>query len=87
MDIAGWRTHIDQMDEQIVRLLSARAEAARAIGDLKQIERLPVYEPQREQAVFDHVRHVNPGPLSDADLLHIYERIIDVMRSVQRRDL
>jgi chorismate mutase len=45
-----------------------------------------VYEPGREQAVFHHVRAVNPGPLSDTDLLDIYERLIDVMRALQRRD-
>jgi chorismate mutase len=29
---------------------------------------------------------VNPGPLADAELLDVYERIIDVMRTLQRRD-
>ena len=53
----------------------------------KREAKLPVYEPQREQAVFDRVRAANPGPLGDAELLHVYERIIDVMRSLQRRDV
>ena len=39
----------------------------------------------REQEVFDRVRKANPGPLADAELLHVYERIIDVMRTLQRR--
>lgn len=86
MDISDWRLKIDEIDEQIVRLISRRAEAARAIGELKRETNLPVYEPGREQAVFDHVRAVNPGPLPDNEILHIYERIIDVMRSLQRRD-
>ena len=86
MDIADWRNKIDELDEQIVRLISQRAEAARAIGDLKSASALPVYEPKREQQVFERVRSVNPGPLPDAELLHIYERIIDVMRTLQRRD-
>ena len=86
MDISDWRRKIDEIDEQIVRLISSRAEAARAIGELKREANLPVYEPGREQAVFDHVRAVNPGPLPDGEMLHIYERIIDVMRSLQRRD-
>ncbi len=86
MDISDWRKKIDELDEQIVRLISQRAEAAQAIGELKRVAALPVYEPQREQAVFDHVRAVNPGPLADAEMLHVYERIIDVMRSLQRRD-
>jgi chorismate mutase len=85
MDIADWRKKIDEMDEQIVRLISQRAEAAKAIGELKRQTQLPVYEPQREQAVFKHVRAVNPGPLADGDMLHVYERIIDVMRTLQRR--
>jgi chorismate mutase len=87
MDISDWRQKIDELDEQIVQLISRRAEAAKAIGELKHGAKLPVYEPGREQAVFDHVCKVNPGTLPDAEILHIYERIIDVMRSLQRRDL
>ena len=85
MDISDWRQKIDELDEEIVRLISQRAEAAQAIGELKRTSDLPVYEPKREQAVFDHVRAVNPGPLDDAELLHVYERIIDVMRTLQKR--
>jgi len=86
MDISDWRKKIDEMDEQIVALISKRAEAARAIGELKRVADLPVYEPGREQAVFDHVKAANPGPLADAEMLHVYERIVDVMRTLQRRD-
>ena len=66
MEISDWRKKIDELDEQIVALISKRAEAARAIGELKHGASLPVYEPGREQAVFDHVKAVNPGPLKDA---------------------
>jgi chorismate mutase len=86
VDISDWRKKIDDLDEQIVVLISRRADAAQAIGELKRTAQLPVYEPSREQAVFDHVRSVNPGPLNDAEMLHVYERIIDVMRTLQRRE-
>jgi chorismate mutase len=86
MEISDWRQKIDELDEQIVRLISKRAEAAKAIGELKRQSDLPVYEPGREQAVFDHVRKVNPGPLPDSEILHIYERVIDVMRTLQKRN-
>ncbi|GGA72168.1 chorismate mutase [Edaphobacter acidisoli] len=86
MEISDWRKKIDELDEQIVRLINQRAEAARAIGELKRVSDLPVYEPRREQIVFDHVRSVNAGPLADAEIQHVYERIIDVMRTLQRRD-
>jgi chorismate mutase len=86
MDISDWRQKIDELDEQIVALISKRADAAKAIGELKRGSQLPVYEPGREQAVFNHVRAVNAGPLADAEILDVYERIIDVMRTLQRRD-
>jgi chorismate mutase len=84
MDIPEWRKKIDELDEQIVRLLSERAAAAVAIGQLKAKDSAPIYEPQREQAVFEHVRRVNPGPLSGAQVQDVYERLMDVMRALQR---
>jgi chorismate mutase len=84
--ISDWRKKIDALDEQIVQLINERAQAAIAIGNLKHQRHLAVYEPQREQAVFEHVRRVNQGPLPDQEIQHIYERIMDVMRSLQRRD-
>jgi len=85
MEISDWRKKIDELDEQIVRLLNQRAEAAHAIGKLKHQASSPVYEPQREQEVFAHVRRSNPGPLSETEVVDIYERVIDVMRALQKR--
>jgi chorismate mutase len=84
MDITDWRIKIDAIDEQIVALINQRAEAARAIGELKRDSTIPIYEPAREQQVFANVRAQNSGPLPDSELLHVYERIIDVMRGLQR---
>ena len=86
MEIADWRSRIDKLDEQIVALLSERAAAAVAIGQLKRGSNAPIYEPNREQAVFEHVRAVNPGPLTAAQLQDIYDRLMDVMRALQRVD-
>ena len=87
MDIAEWRLKIDELDRQIVALISERAAAAQQIGRLKRSTSLPVYEPNRERLVFENVRAFNPGPLPDIELVHIYERIIDVMRALQRNEL
>jgi chorismate mutase len=85
LELADWRAKIDLIDEQIVKLISERAAAANAIGELKHRHAMPVYEPKREQNVIDHVRAVNPGPLPDQEIQHIYERIMDVMRTLQRK--
>jgi len=86
MDIADWRTKIDALDEQIVKLLNERAACAIAIGDIKRQNGAAIYEPQREQQVIEHARSVNPGPLAGEQIKDIYERIMDIMRSLQRPD-
>jgi chorismate mutase-like protein len=86
MDISDWRNKIDALDEQIVRLLNERAAAAVEIGKLKAKINVPIYEPQREQTVFEHVRKVNPGPLTGVQVQDVYERLMDVMRALQRQE-
>ena len=85
MEIAHWRAKIDGLDEQIVKLLCERAQAAAAIGEIKAAVGGNIYEPDREQSVLQHVRECNTGELPDGQLTVIYERIMDVMRSLQRR--
>ena len=86
MDIADWRTRIDELDEQIVKLLNERAACAIAIGEIKRQNAAAIYEPRREQQVIEHARKTNPGPLAGEQVQDIYERIMDIMRSLQRPD-
>lgn len=87
MDIDDWRKKIDEVDRQLVALLSERARAAVAIGKLKRDTSLPIYEPDRERIVFANVQAANHGPLPERDLVRIYERIIDVMRNIQKEEI
>ena len=87
MDIVDWRKQIDELDKKLVDLLSQRAHAAHEIGKLKKTASMPIYEPDRERAVFENVKKVNRGPLSDRDLLRVFERIIDIMRQIQREEI
>jgi len=87
MDISDWRKKIDEIDRKLVELISQRAEAAHEIGKLKSKAGMPIYEPDRERSVFDNAKKLNRGPLSDRDLLRVYERIIDVMRQIQREEI
>jgi chorismate mutase len=87
MDIEDWRRQIDELDRQLVALLSERARAAVEIGALKRNTNLPVYEPDRERIVFENVQRLNNGPLPGRELVRIYERIMDVMRNVQKEGI
>jgi chorismate mutase len=78
------RTRIDDVDRQITSLLNQRARIVESIGDIKQRVEMPVYEPRREDAVYENVTGHNAGPLRADALKRIYERIIDEMRKLQR---
>ncbi len=84
MDLEDWRRKIDEVDRALVELLNRRAGYVLEIGKLKRKLKLPVYEPRREDQIFENIRETNRGPLEDAALQHVFERLIDEMRSIQR---
>lgn len=87
MDISDWRKKIDALDRQLAALLNERANAAAEIGRLKRNTNLPIYEPDREREVIANVQRTSQGPLAPRDLAQIYERIMDVMRSIQKHEI
>ena len=78
------RRRIDELDEALVRLLSARAACALEIGRAKKLIGLEIYQPAREVQVLAHVQSINPGPLNDAAIKRLFERIIDEARRLER---
>src|SRR3954463_12193718 len=87
MDIAEWRRKIDELDRKMVELLNERAHAAQEIGRLKKSTSMPIYEPDREKLIFENVKKINRGPLSDLDITQVFERIIDIMRNLQKKEI
>ena len=84
MDIEDWRDEIDQIDEQLVRLLNERSKCAIELGRIKRERGLAIYSPDREKQVIQHVTNVNGGPLDAAAVRRLFERIIDESRSIER---
>ena len=87
MDIEDWRQKIDDLDRQLVRLMNERAQCAHEIGRLKRDSAMPIYEPDRERIIFQNIARANAGPLSDVQLRQVYERLVDVMRQIQREEM
>lgn len=78
------RRRIDELDEQLVKLLSERAACALEIGHEKKLEGLEIYQPSREAEVLEHVQSINPGPLDNSAMKRLFERIIDEARRLER---
>ena len=83
-DLDDLRKRIDLLDESLVRLLNARAACALEIGRLKREMGIPIYQPQREAEVLQHVQSLNGGPLDDQVIKLLFERIIDEARHLER---
>ena len=84
MNMADWRRRIDELDKKLVELLNERSRCALEIGKLKQAAKLPLYQPERENEVLANAEANNPGPLTDAAIRRLFERIIDEARAAER---
>ena len=82
--IDDWRKKIDEIDQQLVKLLNDRATFADEIGKIKLTMQLEAYSPEREKEVMRNVTGWNKGPLSSKALRRLFERIIDESRTVER---
>jgi chorismate mutase/prephenate dehydratase len=86
-DLDGWRKRIDEIDKQLVKLLNERSQCALEIGHLKKAMNLPAWQPQREAEILRNVVKANEGPLDDAAIRHLFERIIDEARTLERHSM
>ena len=73
--LAGLRRKIDEIDAEIVKLLQARMEVCRAIGEIKASMGLPVTDPRREKVVLERA-----GMFRD-----VFEEIIKLCKKAQER--
>ena len=83
-DLDGWRKRIDEIDQQLLKLLNERSQCAVEIGHIKKKLKLPAWQPEREMEILRNVVKSNPGPLDDAAIRRLFERIIDEARSLER---
>ncbi len=84
MNMQDWRRRIDEIDKKLVELLNERSRCAVEIGKLKQAAHLPLYQPEREKEVLQNAENTNQGPLTDAAIRRLFERIIDEARAAER---
>lgn len=82
--IGELRQAIDSVDEQIVTLISKRAELAKGIGALKDIDDGVAFVPARERVVLQHVESVNKGPLPHDAIRGIFLQIIAASRNLEQ---
>jgi chorismate mutase len=83
MTIEYWRTEIDEIDRELLRLLNRRARLALKVGQLKRAAGLPCCDPDRERVVLSTLRQANTGPLDSRAVTKLFRRIIGESRRVE----
>lgn len=81
--IAELRSRVDSIDCRIVDLLNERAATALEIRDLKPAMHWGLYDPKREEQIFENLARCNKGPLYGENLREIYETILHVMKELR----
>ncbi|HTJ55216.1 MAG TPA: prephenate dehydratase [Nitrosospira sp.] len=74
------RDRIDAIDSELLKLMSARAGLAREIG---QIKNGMAYRPEREAQVLARLCELNPGPLTDGQVVRLFTEIMSLCRSME----
>ena len=83
-ELENLRRRIDELDRQLVKLLNERCHCAVEIGHLKKQLNMQAWQPDREEQVLRNIVKSNSGPLDDAAVRRLFERIIDEARSLER---
>jgi chorismate mutase len=78
------RRRIDQIDDQLMKLLNSRSACAVEIGRIKRQIGMPVYQPEREKWILERAERNNPGPLDSGAVRRVFERVIDESRRLER---
>lgn len=83
MDIEHWRKEIDEIDEELLRLLNVRARLALKVGALKRAAALPIVDPDRERLVLERLKEINSGPLDQRAVDRLFRRIIRESKRIE----
>ena len=77
------RDKIDQIDQELLKLLSARAEVALEVGKIKNETGAPIYRPEREKQVIQNLSSKNAGPLKSESISAIWLEIMSGCRAIE----
>ena len=82
--LAPLRERIDAIDQDIVGLLTERAQVALELGRVKQVTgRRTVRDAAREVQVLEHVTSASAGLFPEPELVGLYRKLIAATRRVQ----
>lgn len=83
MSIEDWRSEINAIDDELLRLLNMRARLAVKVGQSKKLAGVALCDPAREQEVIERTCRANQGPLDEKAIVELFGCIIRESRRVE----
>ncbi|MBL0702481.1 MAG: prephenate dehydratase [Sulfurospirillum sp.] len=77
------RKKIDDIDNQILKLLNRRMKSVEEIGKAKQTTGTSIYRPEREKEILDRLKSLNSGKLNTKAIDAIFLEIFAVSRNLE----
>src|SRR5258708_23405387 len=87
MRLEGWRSEINAVDNELLRLLNRRAQLALKVGESKKDSGLSVCDHTREREVTERMCSINAGPLDDRAVVELFRAVIHESRRIQSRGI
>jgi prephenate dehydratase/chorismate mutase len=87
MSIEDWRSQINALDAELLRMLNQRAQLALKVGESKTASGVSLCDHTREREVIERMCAANRGPLDDRAIVQLYRAIIHESRRIQTRAL
>lgn len=81
------RDKIDRFDDEILALLTQRAEVVQSVGELKRekgVETAAFYRPEREEQILRRLQAQNKGPLTDAMVARLFREIMSACFALEQ---
>ncbi len=78
------RKEINQVDNEVLRLINDRAKLAQRVGDVKGRAGASFYVPSREREIVDRLQAENPGPFPKAAVRPVFQEIISACLSLEQ---
>lgn len=84
MDLERLRKKIDEIDDQILGLLNARAEVVKEVGKSKAKSSMAYYDPGREERILNRLQKINRGPFPASAVRSVFREIISASLSLEK---
>ncbi|KZS44222.1 chorismate mutase [Paenibacillus glucanolyticus] len=80
------RSELDSVNLQLLELLSERARIAQEIGQEKEKQGVPDFDPVREKKMLDTLVEFNQGPFDNETVRHLFKQIFQASLKLQQVD-